>query len=85
VKHERLNRLLECLHHIGKDQNAIYQDQDVEVLVEGHSKHNEARLTGRTMSGKLVNFDGDDRAVGTLVTVHVDQAKTFSLDGTQIS
>ena len=85
VKHERLNRLLECLHHIGKDQNAIYQDQDVEVLVEGHSKHNEARLTGRTMSGKLVNFDGDDRAIGTLVTVHVDQAKTFSLDGTQIS
>ena len=84
VKHERLNRLLACLHEIGADQNAVYQDRDVSVLVEGKSKNNSARLTGRTPNGKLVNFDGDSESIGTIVTVHVDEAKTFSLDGRQI-
>ncbi|MDD2413999.1 MAG: tRNA (N6-isopentenyl adenosine(37)-C2)-methylthiotransferase MiaB [Eubacteriaceae bacterium] len=84
VKHERLNRLLDCLHDISKGQNAGYQDQDVTVLVEGKSKHNEKRLSGRTMSGKLVNFDGDMESIGSIVTVHIKQAKTFSLDGEAI-
>ena len=84
VGHDRLNRLLACLHEIGADQNAPYHDRDVEVLVEGQSKHNPGRLTGRTQNGKLVNFDGDPKSIGTIVTVHIDEAKTFSLDGRQI-
>lgn len=83
VKHDRLNRLLEVLHENSAIQNRPYQDQIVTVLAEGFSKSNAKRLTGRTMSGKLVNFDGDPDAIGQIVKVRIDHAKTFSLDGGQ--
>lgn len=84
IKHQRINRLLDVLHQIGNDQNAWFQDQDVEVLVEGKSAHNPNKLSGRTKNGKLVNFSGDDQTIGTIIPVHIDRAKTFSLDGTAI-
>ena len=84
VKHQRLNRLLDVLHEIGNDQNAWFQDQNVEVLVEGKSAHNPNKLSGRTLNGKLVNFTGDMATIGTIIPVHIDRAKTFSLDGTAI-
>lgn len=81
IKHERLNRLLKVLHSEGNERNLWFQDQTVDVLVEGKSAHNEDRLTGRTMNGKLVNFDGNATTIGTIVPVHIDCARTFSLDG----
>ena len=81
IKHDRLNRLLDTLHTISADQNSAFQDTEVTVLVEGHSKNNENRLTGRTVSGKLVNFDGPADCIGKIVTVKITNAKTFSLDG----
>ena len=84
IKHQRINRLLDVLHQIGNDQNAWFKDQDVEVLVEGKSAHNPNKLSGRTKNGKLVNFSGDDQTIGTIIPVHIDRAKTFSLDGTAI-
>lgn len=81
IKHERLNRLLKVLHSEGNERNLWFQDQTVDVLVEGKSAHNEDRLTGRTMNGKLVNFDGNATTIGTIVPVHIDCTRTFSLDG----
>jgi tRNA-2-methylthio-N6-dimethylallyladenosine synthase len=84
VKHDRLNRLLDVLHGISAQRNAVYQDAVLPVLCEGESKSNAQRLTGRTANGKLVNFDGDPQTVGRIVNVRIDHAKTFSLDGTAV-
>ncbi|MDP2843055.1 MAG: radical SAM protein, partial [Acetobacterium sp.] len=84
VKHERINRCLEVLHQISHDINQSYQDQVVQVLVEETSRNNPERLTGRTRTGKVVNFAGDQKDIGTELMVRITQAKTFSLDGEKI-
>ena len=81
IKHDRLNRLLECLHECSAECNSVFQDQIVPVLVEGKSKSNDSRLSGRTMSGKLVNFEGSESDIGKIIDVEITHAKTFSLDG----
>ena len=84
VKHERLNRLLEVQNDISKKKNLVYENKIVDVLVEGKSKNNPDKLTGRTETNKLVNFTGDSKAIGTIVKVKITKAKSFSLDGVQL-
>ena len=50
-------------------------------MVEGKSKNNPDILTGRTRTGKIVNFKGDERIIGKLVNVTITEAKTWSLEG----
>lgn len=84
VKHDRINRSLEVLHQISHDINQTYQDQIVEILVEETSRNNSERMTGRTRTGKLVNFPGNVSDIGTEIMVKITEAKTFSLDGEKI-
>jgi tRNA-2-methylthio-N6-dimethylallyladenosine synthase len=56
----------------------------VEVLCEGRSKTNRARLMGRSRTNKIVVFEGDEKLVGELVYILVDQANGFSLHGTPL-
>ncbi len=84
VKHDRLNRLLEVLHEISQDINARYDNQVVKVLVEEPSKNNSERLSGRTESGKLVNFEGSPDSIGKIVDVKITKAGSFSLTGVQL-
>ncbi len=81
VKHERFNRLIEVVNRNARLNNKEYQNQIVEVLVEGASKNDEDFLQGRTRTGKAVNFQGSDSLVGQLVQVRVTQARSFSLMG----
>ena len=53
----------------------------VEVLCEGPSKTNPARMMGRTRTNKIVVFEGSHHLVGELVSVRVQQANGFSLYG----
>ena len=65
---------------------------DVEVLCEGPSKTNPARLMGRTRTNKIVVFPPSPRIrwrgkrgeelIGELVNVRIEQANGFSLYGT---
>jgi tRNA-2-methylthio-N6-dimethylallyladenosine synthase len=50
-------------------------------LVEGKSKTNPRMITGRTETGKLVNFKGSLELAGQIVPVKIIEAKTFSLIG----
>ena len=54
------------------------------MLVEGYSKNDENKLTGRTRTGKLVNFTGNDDSIGKLVNVKITKAQSFSLIGEQV-
>ena len=81
VKHERFNRLVEAVNKNSIEINKSYQDQVVEILVEGKSKNNDEYLQGRTRTGKTVNFPGDEVLVGKLVQVKITKARSFSLMG----
>ena len=51
IKHERFNRLIEVVNRNAIAINKTYQDQIVEVLVEGKSKNDEDFMLGRTRTG----------------------------------
>ncbi|WP_312652208.1 tRNA (N6-isopentenyl adenosine(37)-C2)-methylthiotransferase MiaB [Proteiniclasticum sp.] len=81
IKHERFNRLVEAINRHSIAINKTYQDQVVEVLVEGLSKNNEEYLQGRTRTGKTVNFPGNESLKGKLVDIRITKARSFSLMG----
>ncbi len=84
IKHERFNRLIEVVNRTSKEKNIEYIGKIVEVLVEGFSKNDKSKLTGRTRTGKLVNFEGNYKAIGELVSVQITNAHSFSLMGEEI-
>ncbi|EGS5729250.1 tRNA (N6-isopentenyl adenosine(37)-C2)-methylthiotransferase MiaB [Clostridium perfringens] len=81
IKHDRFNRLVEAINKKVVIKNKEYEGKVVEVLVEGPSKNDETKLTGRTRNGKLVNFAGDEKLVGELVNLKIVRAQPFSLIG----
>lgn len=81
IKHERFNRLVEVVNEISARKNKVYDGKVVEVLVEGTSKNDETKLTGRTRNGRLVNFTGDKNSIGKLINVKITKAQSFSLTG----
>jgi tRNA-2-methylthio-N6-dimethylallyladenosine synthase len=84
VKHERFNRLVEVVNRNCAERNKECVGKIVEVLIEGYSKNDKNRLAGRTRNGKLVNFEGNHKAIGDLVSVLITDAHSFSLIGEEI-
>lgn len=87
VKHERFNRLVELVNNICERKNMEYKDKVVEVLVEGPSKTDKSKITGRTRNGKLVHFTASDEGdlKGKLVNVKITQPQNFILIGEYIN
>lgn len=87
VKEERLQILIAAIREQSFKMNRPYLNQTVEILVEGKSKRNPSRLTGRTRTNKVVNFDtpfSEDALVGQLVSVKITEAPPFSLLGEMV-
>ena len=88
VKHKRFNRVLELVNEISKENNTTHQDEVVEILVEGKSKTDDTKFTGRTRQNKLVNFsvkNPDADLIGKLVNVKITEAAlSFSLNGEMV-
>ena len=81
VKEERNQRLLEAVNESGARQHQVFVGRRVQVLVEGPSKRNSARLTGRTRCNKIVVFEGTGQHGGELLHVKVQRAGNFTLYG----
>ena len=84
VKEQRNQDLLEV---VNKSNRRILEGlvaTEVEVLCEGPSKTNRARLTGRTRTNKIVVFEGNEELIGALVNVRIHRANGFSLYGTPV-
>lgn len=81
IKKERLLRLNEVQYQIAREANRQLENQAVEVLVEGQSKTDSERLTGRTRTNRIVVFEGEKHLVGKLLQVVVREARTFTLYG----
>ena len=84
VKEERNQDLLRIVNESTRRAGERLVGREVEVLCEGPSKTNPARLMGRTRTNKIVVFEGDQELSGELVDVRVQQANGFSLYGTPI-
>ena len=72
---------MEVQNAISKRKNDAYVGKICSVLVDGTSKNNENMLSGRTDSGKTVNFKGDKNLTGKYVDVKITKAHTWSLNG----
>ncbi|MDD2190818.1 MAG: tRNA (N6-isopentenyl adenosine(37)-C2)-methylthiotransferase MiaB [Eubacteriales bacterium] len=81
IKHQRFDRLVDRLNEISQEINKSYEGNIVLVLAEGSSKTNTKMISGRTVTGKLVNFKGPAELTGKLVPIRITEGKTFSLNG----
>ena len=81
VKKERLARLIAVTDRLSRDANERAIGQEVEVLVEGVSKKNAARLMGRTRQSQPVVFPGTPDAAGEMRRVRIARANTWTLEG----
>jgi tRNA-2-methylthio-N6-dimethylallyladenosine synthase len=80
VKERRLSRVLALQREITIRKNREYAGSVQEVLVDGHSKKG-GKLAGRTRSNKVVNFNGPDSLIGSIVTVRIKSSGVNSLAG----
>src|SRR5437016_1088760 len=84
VKGERNQDLLRVVNESARRANERLVGRDVEVLCEGRSKTNPARLMGRTRTNKIVVFESDERLAGEILDVRIQQSNGFSLYGTPV-
>jgi tRNA-2-methylthio-N6-dimethylallyladenosine synthase len=80
VKRERMQRLVEIVQRRARERAARFVGRTMQVLVEGPSRTDQARLRGRIRHSKTVNFDGT-APPGELVDVEITGATSTTLSG----
>jgi tRNA-2-methylthio-N6-dimethylallyladenosine synthase len=84
IKEERNQDLLRIVNESTRLAGERLVGCTVEILCEGPSKTNPARLMGRTRTNKIVVFEAGEELSGEFVDVRVQQANGFSLYGTPV-
>jgi tRNA-2-methylthio-N6-dimethylallyladenosine synthase len=84
VKEARNQDLLSVVNKIAVARNMALVGSVQEVLVEGPSKTNHDRLTGRTSQNKPVILEGSPSLIGQLIPVHIDECSGFTLYGSTL-
>jgi tRNA-2-methylthio-N6-dimethylallyladenosine synthase len=82
VKRDRMERLVELVQRRARERSQRFVGRAMEVLVEGPSRTDPARLRGRTRHNKTVNFSGTGTP-GELVEVEIAAATSTTLSGEQ--
>jgi tRNA-2-methylthio-N6-dimethylallyladenosine synthase len=80
VVQRRFDRLVAAQERISLERNRALVGSVAEVLVEGPSKKDPRRLTGRTRTNKLVHF-ADQALAGSFRTVRIVGAGPHHLEG----
>jgi tRNA-2-methylthio-N6-dimethylallyladenosine synthase len=81
VREDRNRRLLELVNGIAARKYDAFIGRQVQILVEGPSRKNPARYTGRTRCNRIVLFDGGARHQGRLMDVKITRTGSFTLYG----
>src|SRR5476649_1322441 len=81
VREERNERLLETINEIGARHYEKFIGRQTQILVEGPSKKNAARMSGRTRCNKIVLFDGTERHRGQIMDLKITRVGSFTLYG----
>lgn len=85
VKEARNHDLLAVVDAAAKSAGERLVGKNVEILCEGPSKTNRARLTGRTRGNKIAVFEGSEGDIGQLVDLRITHSTGFSLSGVRAS
>ncbi|MGK2937065.1 MAG: tRNA (N6-isopentenyl adenosine(37)-C2)-methylthiotransferase MiaB [Solirubrobacteraceae bacterium] len=80
VKVERLERLVEVIQRGAYERSQRFVGRTLDVLVEGPSRNDPARLRGRSSHNKVVNFSGLADP-GEIVPVEIVSATSQTLAG----
>jgi tRNA-2-methylthio-N6-dimethylallyladenosine synthase len=81
VREERNHILLQTVNEIAARKYESFVGQQTQILVEGPSKKNSARMTGRTRCNRIVVFDGSERHRGQIMDVKITRTGSFTLYG----
>jgi tRNA-2-methylthio-N6-dimethylallyladenosine synthase len=81
IREQRNHRLLETINEIGRRKYDVFVGRRTQILVEGPSRKNPARMTGRTRCNKIVVFEGSERHRSQLLDVKITRAGSFTLYG----
>jgi tRNA-2-methylthio-N6-dimethylallyladenosine synthase len=81
VREERNARMLQVLNEVAAKRYESLVGHQVEVLVEGPSKRNPKRLSGRTRCNKIVVFEGEQSHVGKILRLEIARSGSFTLYG----
>ncbi len=79
AREERMQRLLSVVNEVGTRRYESLVGAQVEILVEGPSRRNAHRMTGRTRCNKIVVFDDSERHRGQVIEVRVTRVGSFTL------
>ena len=79
---QRNQDLLELINASARRANEKLVGTKAEILCEGPSKTNTARLMGRTRTNKVVVFEANEDQIGQIFDVAIERANGFSLYGT---
>ncbi|MFC2150386.1 tRNA (N6-isopentenyl adenosine(37)-C2)-methylthiotransferase MiaB [Calditrichota bacterium] len=85
VQQRRLAELIDHANGLFRDKNQTQVGQTFEVLVEGVSEKNAARMTGRTRGNKTVVFEGTTELTGKLVDVKTTKGFLWGFTGEMVS
>jgi len=80
VKRERMERLVALVQRLAAERAQRFVGRTMEVLVEGPSRTDPARLRGRTRHNKTVNFSGV-ACPGEMTDVEIASATSTTLAG----
>ena len=81
IREERNERLLKLVNEIAARKYDAFIGKQVQILVEGPSKKNAARYTGRTRCNRIVLFDGSARHQSQIMDVKIERTGSFTLYG----
>jgi tRNA-2-methylthio-N6-dimethylallyladenosine synthase len=81
VKAQRLARLQVLQNEHGIARNRMLLNAEEEVLVEGISKKDPRRVTGKTRSNKTVIAEGGEELTGRMVSVRISSVTAHTLHG----
>ena len=80
-KSYRLEQLMQVQNQISLQKNMALIGTRQTILVEGISKKDKEKLTGKTSCNRIVNFAGGYELVGKLLEIDIVNAGTWALAG----
>lgn len=81
VKVERLERLKALYEQMVNENNQKKIGKVYKILIEGKSKNNDMKYTGRTIDNKIVVFDATESDVGKIKNIKITENNLWYLTG----
>ena len=81
IKHKRFDRLKELVEKQIEENNDKYVGTIQKILIDGKSKNNENKLSGRTTSNKVVIIDANESYINKSINVKIVENCKWYLRG----